>query len=192
MPAFTLIILELHIARECLIFFSQQLGSNEGVFPNSLLEQPFKKYSKFVFFILSSLLISTLLVNPADAKIYKWKDENGKTHFTDSLNKIPFKYRPKKRKAFRITNCHKPISKNIKVILEKLGNSILEGKVILKEDYYEPLSKIRKTSRLYYRLSRSALEFELGLKEHEIELNKRILKYECSTEQYSLNQFKEQ
>ena len=35
-----------------------------------------------------------LLPSPvAQAKIYKWKDENGKLHFTDSLSKIPPQYR---------------------------------------------------------------------------------------------------
>ena len=32
---------------------------------------------------------------PSHSKIYKWKDENGKTHFTDSPSKIPPQYRKK-------------------------------------------------------------------------------------------------
>lgn len=27
--------------------------------------------------------------SPSDAKIYKWKDEEGKLHFTDDLRKVP-------------------------------------------------------------------------------------------------------
>ncbi len=30
---------------------------------------------------------------PVDAAIYKWKDDQGKTHFTDDKSKIPLKYR---------------------------------------------------------------------------------------------------
>ncbi len=33
------------------------------------------------------------LASPAAGKIYKWKDESGKTHFTDNPGKIPKKFR---------------------------------------------------------------------------------------------------
>ncbi len=33
------------------------------------------------------------LASPAAGKIYKWKDDNGKTHFTDNPGKIPKKFR---------------------------------------------------------------------------------------------------
>lgn len=36
-----------------------------------------------------------MLASPSQSAIYKWKDENGKTHFTDNLSKIPPKYRKK-------------------------------------------------------------------------------------------------
>jgi len=148
-----------------------------------MMGQPIMKFSKKLTFILSFLLIFILLDHPVDAKVYKWKDENGKTHYTDSPNKIPFKFRPKNRKEFRITNCHKPISKDIKVLLEKLGNNIAESKVNLKRDY-KTLSKMRNTSLVYYKFSQSTLEFELALKKNEIKFNKLIQKYECSTERY--------
>ncbi len=35
------------------------------------------------------------LAGPAAAKIYKWKDESGKTHFTDNPTSIPKKYQKK-------------------------------------------------------------------------------------------------
>jgi len=37
--------------------------------------------------------MAVLHAPPAYAKIYKWKDENGKVHFTDNLSKIPPQYR---------------------------------------------------------------------------------------------------
>ncbi len=36
-----------------------------------------------------------MLASPSQSAIYKWKDENGKTHFTDNLSKIPPQYRKK-------------------------------------------------------------------------------------------------
>jgi hypothetical protein len=48
--------------------------------------------------IFSLLIIVALLIvhsSNADAKTYKWKDEKGKTHFTDNPLKIPEKYREK-------------------------------------------------------------------------------------------------
>lgn len=41
------------------------------------------------------VLVALLLASPSHSAIYKWKDENGKTHFTDNLSKIPPKYRKK-------------------------------------------------------------------------------------------------
>jgi len=51
--------------------------------------------------ILSKALIFVLLgwvacqPDPVSAKIYKYKDEHGKTHFTDDASKIPVRYRNK-------------------------------------------------------------------------------------------------
>ncbi len=43
---------------------------------------------------LGVLVVLTFAV-PSQSAIFKWKDENGKTHFTDSLSKIPPQYREK-------------------------------------------------------------------------------------------------
>ena len=40
-------------------------------------------------------LVFSVLASPSHSAIYKWKDEKGKTHFTDSLSKIPPQYRKK-------------------------------------------------------------------------------------------------
>jgi len=40
-------------------------------------------------------LVVLMLASPSHSAIYKWKDENGKTHFTDNLSKIPPQYRKK-------------------------------------------------------------------------------------------------
>jgi hypothetical protein len=60
------------------------------------------------FRMLPKILIFALLVGavfqpkPVFAKIYKYKDENGKTHFTDDASKIPARYRDKNSvKRFR-------------------------------------------------------------------------------------------
>lgn len=45
--------------------------------------------------LFSFLLLFYFLIIPLDAEIFKWTDENGKMHFTDSANKIPKKYRQK-------------------------------------------------------------------------------------------------
>ena len=90
------------------------------------------KFSKKLFFTFSILLIFTLLDHPVDAKVYKWKDENGKTHFTDSLDKIPYKYRKsiKKRKKTSISGtnliCEKPLSseQNFNYIKSRKGIEI--------------------------------------------------------------------
>ncbi|HCK68730.1 MAG TPA: hypothetical protein DHW17_05560, partial [Nitrospina sp.] len=35
-----------------------------------------------------------LWASPAWAVLYKWKDENGSTHFTDDITKVPPEYKP--------------------------------------------------------------------------------------------------
>ncbi len=41
-------------------------------------------------------VICLALAAPASAGLYKWKDENGKIHFTDDPSQIPLDYRNKK------------------------------------------------------------------------------------------------
>ena len=41
------------------------------------------------------ILVILTLASPSQSAIYKWKDENGKVHFTDNLSKIPPQYRKK-------------------------------------------------------------------------------------------------
>jgi len=47
------------------------------------------------FLFIAGLLAFSFLSFPAAAKIYKWTDDTGKTHYTDSPAKIPKKYRAK-------------------------------------------------------------------------------------------------
>ena len=60
---------------------------------------------KSFYIFLNGLLILLVLpftVNISDATIFSWKDENGITHFTDSPEKIPPKYRDGKMEGLRI------------------------------------------------------------------------------------------
>ena len=50
--------------------------------------------------IFSALLIGIFLMGnptPSSAKMYKYKDENGKLHFADDPTKVPEKYRKYKK-----------------------------------------------------------------------------------------------
>jgi len=60
---------------------------------------------KSFYTFLNGLLILLVLpftVNISDATIFSWKDENGITHFTDSPEKIPPKYRDREMEGLRI------------------------------------------------------------------------------------------
>lgn len=46
--------------------------------------------------LFAGFLVFIFLSFPADAKMYKWTDDQGKVHFTDNPSKIPKKYREKK------------------------------------------------------------------------------------------------
>lgn len=74
-------------------------------------------FPKVLLVIFSVFLIFTLLNHPAEAKVYKWKDENGKTHFTNDPSNIPFKdlleiNKNKKKYFSSATNliCEKPLT----------------------------------------------------------------------------------
>ena len=41
------------------------------------------------------VLVFLILASPSHSAVYKWKDDKGKTHFTDNLSKIPPQYRKK-------------------------------------------------------------------------------------------------
>ncbi len=41
------------------------------------------------------ILFVLIFAAPSHSAIFKWKDENGKTHFTDDISKIPSQYRKK-------------------------------------------------------------------------------------------------
>ena len=56
-------------------------------------QYPLSRWTKC--FCVLGVLVVLMLASPSHSAIYKWKDENGKTHFTDNLSKIPPQYRKK-------------------------------------------------------------------------------------------------
>ena len=54
---------------------------------------PLKPWIKFSCAL--GVLVFLILASPSHSAVYKWKDGKGKTHFTDSLSKIPPQYRKK-------------------------------------------------------------------------------------------------
>ena len=56
-------------------------------------QYPLNRWTKFSCALV--VLVIVTLASPSHSAVFKWKDENGKTHFTDSLSKIPPKYRKK-------------------------------------------------------------------------------------------------
>jgi hypothetical protein len=49
-------------------------------------------FHKITFFIFAAVLLN-LSGDGCEAAVYKWKDETGKTHFTDDLNRVPEEFR---------------------------------------------------------------------------------------------------
>ena len=111
------------------------------------------------------LILVILCPNPAWSKMYKWVDENGKTHFTDSLSKIPLKYRKKLKTLKSIRKPHTPTSPTSDIelkegkgeSLKKRGAKLSPKKTLLKmlraaesgdwetyvDDYYGEQHKFR-------------------------------------------------
>jgi clan AA aspartic protease (TIGR02281 family) len=58
-----------------------------------LIRYPLSQWIKFSCAL--GVLMFLILASPSHSAIYKWKDDKGKTHFTDNLSKIPPQYRKK-------------------------------------------------------------------------------------------------
>ncbi len=57
-----------------------------------------------------TVLIFSLLIPTGEAGIYSYKDENGKTHYTDNLSKIPLEYRENDKKIRKHKEARKDTS----------------------------------------------------------------------------------
>ncbi len=81
--------------------------------------------------ISCALSVSVVLVfaAPTHSAIYKWKDENGKIHFTDSPSKIPPQYR-KKDELETMKGGPKVVSNPVKLLVpeKKLGTHVIQAK----------------------------------------------------------------
>lgn len=57
--------------------------------------KPFTRYSRHLSKIMIFAMLCAMLLQPVAgwAKIYKYKDDQGKTHFTDDASAVPLKYR---------------------------------------------------------------------------------------------------
>jgi hypothetical protein len=64
-------------------------------------------HSVFVALLIISVYCLSATVETAQAKIYKWKDDKGTTHFTDNEKNIPLKFR-KKEKLEELKGLTKP------------------------------------------------------------------------------------
>ena len=56
-----------------------------------------KHHPVIVSFLMLSVFFLCVSGGPVKAKIYKWKDDQGATHYTDNENNIPLKYRTKEK-----------------------------------------------------------------------------------------------
>jgi len=56
-----------------------------------------KHHSALVSFMMVGFFLLGLFSQPAFSAVYKWKDDQGRTHFTDDEGKIPAQYRNKDR-----------------------------------------------------------------------------------------------
>lgn len=45
--------------------------------------------------LIATLVTTFLAVAPAEAQPYRWVDEHGTVHYTDDINKVPPRFRPK-------------------------------------------------------------------------------------------------
>ena len=102
-----------------------------------------KRIKHICLFLFATLMMSP---NPALAKMYKWVDEKGKTHFTDNRMNIPPQYRTPEKKSLAGKKEKKRVALGGGFPLEILGDwkiakrGSLQYKLVFtdKRDGYEP------------------------------------------------------
>jgi len=82
----------------------------------------------FILFI--GFLSVAFIVAPVSAKIYKWKDETGKTHYTDSPAKIPKKYRNSDKGIERVKEGPRDTSNPVRINLTGVAGRVIEVPLI--------------------------------------------------------------
>jgi len=100
------------------------------------------KMARGPLILFAGFLVFIFLSFPADAKLYQWTDENGKTHFTDDKTKIPQKYiqqiKERSSNNQKMVICEKELELGVDIeinghndsiaFLEKKIKAILKGK----------------------------------------------------------------
>lgn len=97
-------------------------------------------YIKICF--LSLIFLLGILTNPLFAKTYKWTDENGKTHYTDDMSKVPQKYRKeneKKKNKERSADievglyCNNPVDRRTRQQLDSIKKQFQNNAKLIKK-----------------------------------------------------------
>ncbi len=113
------------------------------------------------FRFLCLILILMVGATSVQAAIYSWKDENGKTHFTDNPSKIPHKYRKKKGlKRHRELSPSQRVTPDIeeKKLEEISGESVDPDKKADSKKYEIPMKEENGQYRIDVRFNGMLLE----------------------------------
>ena len=139
------------------------------------------KTKSFIAIPIILVWFFVLLVQPLHAKLYKWTDENGKTHFTDDSSKIPKKYRDKMKEKKpetrkRAISCSRPIPQTMKDESLKLDNVIYRDNKKL-DTIIRSFSK--KKDDEFFKKSLKTAKLIGDLKRNRRLYQKLLFKYEC-------------
>ncbi len=91
-------------------FMLNPLPSNNSFCIVQICEQIFRK--KVAGFFVLMMICWLHFPHTAHSGLFSWKDENGKTHFTDSASKIPKKYRSEDKGLERLDKKYPHLSMN--------------------------------------------------------------------------------
>ena len=92
----------------------------------SMPKQFYLTKSHYAPALVAGLLALSILALPVSAKIYKWKDDNGKTHYTDSPAKIPKKFRGKDKGTVTIKEGPRDPTDPVIINLPRVTGRVIE------------------------------------------------------------------
>jgi clan AA aspartic protease (TIGR02281 family) len=97
--------------------------SREMFMPNQLC---LIKKNKLKLNLLVGFIALSFIAIPVSAKIYKWKDESGKTHYTDSPSKIPKKYRESEKGIETVKEGPRESSNPVRIKLPGISGRVIK------------------------------------------------------------------
>ena len=141
---------------------------------------------KWINFVIWGASLTILISAQSEAEIYKWVDENGKVHFTDSRTNIPIRSKVETRSELISTTTNKEKSNPLGITnhIPTLSGESLQGEKRIEKHGSSKVNSRQK--EILEKMEKDIIEFRKKLKEYEAQY-KTIKQKSIETSQEAFN-----